>query len=185
MSGEEPEGKWLRIGLVKPSTEAELYNSVLEALERKFMALGDVHLEITAKGKFSDEMKDELEDYSLFILNIERISPDLTGFILKEEQYRESKFIIVVEVKKRLALKDIYQTKRYAEILKADYALLVSPKKLSPERRKFLIKRRGELTEFHPRRHVLIGQFKKSTKSIEIDKDLYYDVPEPFKEESK
>lgn len=167
-------------------TEEELYNSVSEALERKFMTLGDVHLEITAKGKFSEKMKEELKDYSLFILNIERISPDLTGFVSNEEKFGTSKPIIVVEVKKRLALKDIYQAKRYAEILEATYALLISPKKLSPERRKFLIKRKGELTQFYPNKHVLIGQFNKSTKSIQIDKDLYYGIiAEPFKEGSK
>ncbi|MDH5595653.1 MAG: hypothetical protein OEY40_02930 [Candidatus Bathyarchaeota archaeon] len=167
------------------STEGELYNLVLETVKSKFMTLGDVHLEITAKGKFSEKMKEELEDYSLFILNIERMSPDLTGFLSNKEKFGKDKPKIVVEVKKRLALKDIYQTKRYAEILKANYALLISPKKLSSERRKFLIKRRGEITEFYPRKHVLIGQFKRLEMSIEIDKELYYGVPEPFKEESK
>jgi len=175
-------------------SEKSLYESVLDALKKNFMTLGDVHLEITEK-KFSYEMKQELDDYSLFILNIERMSPDLTGFIRNEEKFGKSKPIIVVEVKKRLTLKDIYQTKRYAEILNATYALLISPERLSPERRRFLIKRREDITRFYPNRQVLIGQSKETGEpmtrpsvvamSIQIDKDLYYNVPEPFKEDSK
>lgn len=184
MSEEEPEGKLLIIGTVKALTEAELYNLVLETVKSKFITLGDVYLEITAKGKFSEKIKEEFNTFSLFILNIERMSPDLTGFITNKEKFGQSKPIIVVEVKKKLALKDIYQTKRYAEILQATYALLISPKKFSAERRRLLIKRKGEITRFYPDKQILIGQFKKLTKSIEIDKELYYSVPEPFKEES-
>jgi len=192
---EATERKPLKKYIRRELTEEELYDLVSEVLELKFRALGDVHLEITATGRFSEKMKDELEDYSLFILNIERMSPDLTGFISDEEKFGKSKPIIVVEVKKRSTLKDIYQTKRYAEILKATYALLISPEKLSPERRKFLIKRREEITRFHPNLQVLIGQSRRTREpmtrpnvfpmSIQIDKDLYYNVPEPFKEESK
>jgi len=177
--------------------EEELYNSVLKALEQKFMTLGDVHLENTSNGRFSEGLKEQLDDYSLFILNVERMSPDLTGYLVKKETYREDKYIIVVEIKRdRPTLKDIYQTKRYAEILQATYALLISPKKLSAERRKFLMKRKGEITQFYNNRQVLIGQSKFDKNlvltsprvipmSIQIDKDLYWNLPEPFIEESK
>ena len=183
---EKPKMKALEDVFRNP-TEEELYSSISEALKAKFMKLGDVHLEITAKGKFSEKMKNELEDYSLFILNIERMSPDLTGFITNKEKFGKSKPIIVVEVKKRLALKDIYQTKRYAEILNATYALLISPQILSSERRKFLMKRREELTRFYPGKQILIGYIVHGqyTKSIQIDEDLYYSAYEPFKHESK
>ena len=167
-------------------TEKELYDPVSEALEQKFMILGDVYLENTSNGKFSDGLKEQLDDYSLFILNVERMSPDLTGYLIKKEGYREDKYIIVVEIKgDRPTLKDIYQTKRYAEILQATYALLISPRKLSPERRRFLIKRKGDLTQFYPNKHILIGQFSKHKMSIQIDKELYYSIPEPFIEEPK
>ena len=176
--------------------EKELYNSVLKALEQKFMTLGDVHLENTSNGRFSEGLKEQLDDYSLFILNVERMSPDLTGYLIKKETYREDKYIIVVEIKRdRPTLKDIYQTKRYAEILQATYALLISPKKLSAERRKFLMKRKGEITQFYTNKHVLIGQSKVTSAPmthpgvtpmlIQIDKNLYWNLPEPFKEESK
>jgi hypothetical protein len=166
--------------------EEELYNSVLKALEQKFMTLGDVHLENTSNGRFSEGLKEQLDDYSLFMLKIEKMSPDLTGYLRKKETYGESKCIIVVEIKKdRPTLKDIYQTKRYAEILKADYALLIAPKKLSTERRKFLIKNKGQITQFYPNKQILIGQFIQYGVYIEIDRELYYDLPEPFKEPTK
>ena len=162
-------------------TEQRLYDPIINALVDKFSPLGKCYFENTSQ-KFSEKLKEQLDDYSLFILNIERMSPDLTGYLIKKETYGESKHIIVAEIKEdKPTLKDIYQTKRYAEILHASYALLISLKKLSMERRKFLIKRKGEITQFYPNKHVLIGQFDESTRSIQIDKELYYDVPEPFK----
>ena len=177
--------------------EQELYNTVLKVLEQKFKTLGDVHLENTSKKRFSEELKEQLDDYSLFILRVESMSPDLTGYLNKKEGYRGEKCVIVVEIKRdRPTLKDIYQTKRYAEILQATYALLIAPKKLSTERRKFLIKRKQEITQFSTNKQVLIGQLKYEKNllhtypnvfpySIQIDNDLYWGLPEPFKEESK
>ena len=68
--------------------EKELYNTVLKVLEQKFKTLGDVHLENTSKKRFSDEMKEQLDDYSLFILKVESMSPDLTGYLIKKEGRR-------------------------------------------------------------------------------------------------
>ena len=97
---------------------------------------------------------------------------------------RKSKDIIVAEIKIKPTLKDIYQTKRYAEILNASYALLISPNKLSPERRRYLMKRKEEITRFLPNKQILIGQFRQEMLEyvIQIDKELYYSLPEPFKE---
>ena len=183
---EATERKILKKYIRREFAEEELYDLVSEALELKFRTLGDVHLENTSNGRFSDGLKEQLDDYSLFILNVERMSPDLTGYLVKKERHREDKYFIVVEIKGgRPTLKDIYQTKRYAEILQATYALLISPKKLSAERRKFLMKRKGEITQFHRNRHVLIGRLYTYKRSIQIDKDLYYRIPEPFGEESR
>ena len=165
-------------------TEERLYNPIINVLVDKFSQVGECYFENTSQ-RFSEKLKEQLDDYSLFILNVERMSPDLTGYLIKKETYGESKHIIVVEIKgDKPTLKDIYQTKRYAEILDASYALLISPKKLSMERRKFLIRKKGQITQFYPNKEVLIGQFDESTKSIKIDKELYYDVPKPFKEQS-
>lgn len=73
-------------------------------------------------------------------------------------------------------MKDIYQTKRYAEILNASYGFLISPKKLSLERRRFLIERKGQITTFSTDKQVLIGIYDEATKSIYFDTELYGNV---------
>ena len=71
--------------------EEELYNTVLKVLEQKFKTLGDVHLENTSKKRFSEELKEQLDVYSLLILKVESMSPDLTGYLTKKEGYRGEK----------------------------------------------------------------------------------------------
>jgi len=166
--------------------EEELYELIIYALKEKFSQLGECYLENTSR-KFSDKLKGHLEDYSLFILNVEKMSPDLTGYLIKKDTYSEAKYIIVAEVKLKPTLKDIYQTKRYAEILNASYAFLISPNKLSPERRRFLLRRKEQITRFDTSKQVLIGQFHQEMPKnfIRIDKELYYNLPELFKEETK
>lgn len=164
--------------------EWKLYNPIKNALEIKFSDKGKCYFENTSPPRrFSDRLRGQLDDDSLFILKVEKQFPDLTGYVIRKTMAGEIKELIVVEVKeKKPTLEDIYQTKRYAEILKASYGLLISLEKLSVEHRRFLIKRR-EITQFLQDKHILIGQFNKSTKSIQIDNELYYDsqIPEPFK----
>ena len=165
-------------------TEWRLYNPIKNALKINFSDSDECYFENTSPPRrFSDRLKRQLDDDSLFILNIEKNFPDLTGYVLRKTMAGEIKEVIVVEVKeKKPTLKDIYQTKRYAEILKASYGLLISLEKLSVEHRRFLIKRR-EITQFLQSKHILIGQFNKSMKSIQIDNELYHDsqIPEPFR----
>ena len=166
--------------------EEKLYQLIIYALEEEFSQLGECYLENTSR-KFSEKLKNQLDDYPLFILSVEKMSPDVTGYVIPKGMGAQSKHIIVAEIKKKPTLKDIYQTKRYAEILNASYALLISPNKLSPERRRFLIKRKEQITQFFPNKQVLIGQFHQEMPRdfIRIDKELYYNLPLAFKEESK
>jgi len=167
--------------------EERLYELIIFALQGIFSQLGECYLENTSR-KFSERLKEHLDDYPLLILRVEKMSPDVTGYVIpKGMGVGESKQIIVAEIKLKPTLKDIYQTKRYAEILNASYALLISPSKLSPERRRFLIKRKGELTQFYPNKHIIIGQFHQQMLKnfIRIGKELYHSLPEPFKELSK
>ena len=164
--------------------EEKLYELIIYALKEDFSKLGECYLENTSR-KFSEKLKEQLDDYPLLILSVEKMSPDVTGYVIPKEMYTgKPKHIIIAEIKKKPTLKDIYQTKRYAEILNASYALLISPNKLSPERRRFLIKRKGEITQYFPNKQVLIGQFhqKMPRNFIRIDKELYYSLPDPFKE---
>ena len=159
--------------------EERLYAPIMKVLEHKFRKLGECHFEDTHKG-FSEKLKGELEDDSLFILKAEKMSPDLTGYVIESEKANFG--IVVVEIKNTLTLQHIYQTKRYAEILNASYGLLVSPKRLSEERRRFLIERKGQITSFFSKgtavgfKHVLIGSFNETTKSIRFDAELYGNV---------
>jgi len=164
--------------------EEKLYELIIYALKEDFSKLGECYLENTSR-KFSEKLKEQLDDYPLLILSVEKMSPDVTGYVIPKGTYSgKSKHIIVAEIKMKPTLKDIYQTKRYAEILNASHALLISISKLSPERRRYLIKRKGEITQFYPNKQVLIGQFHQQMPRnfIRIDKELYYTLPEPFKE---
>ena len=162
--------------------EDRLYGLIIYALKESFSQLGECYLENTSR-KFSEKLKDQLDDYPLFILSVEKMSPDVTGYVIpKGMGAGKSKHIIVAEIKNKPTLKDICQTKRYAEILNASYALLISPNKLSPERRRLLIKRKEEITRFFPNKQILIGQFHQEMPRnfIPIDKELYYSLPEPL-----
>ena len=168
--------------------EKTLYNNVLLVLKKKFRSLGECHLEVTAAGKFSLELERKLDDYALFIFKEEKYSPDITGFLIKKETYGTSEKIIVAEVKKGITLTSIYQTKRYAEILNAEYALLISPAPLSERKRRFIIRRKPAITSYFPRREIIIAKLdwiypegRPGEQILKIDKDIYTSLPEPFK----
>jgi len=94
----------------------------------------------------------------------------------------------VAEVKKRITLTSIYQTKRYAEILNAEYALLISPQPLSERKRRFIIRRKPAITSYYPNRQIIIAELAWVTVTpgrpmefiLKVDKDMYTSLPEPF-----
>lgn len=167
--------------------EKSLYENAVKALERKFDPLGECHFEVTAEGKFSNKLERKLDDYALFIFKEEKYSPDITGFLIKKENHGTSEKIIVAEVKKRIRLTSIYQTKRYAEILNAEYALLISPKPLSERKRRFIIRRKPAITSYFPNRQIIIAELVwdivplPAQFILEIDREMYTSLPEPFK----
>ena len=168
--------------------EKSLYNNVVLVLNRKFDSLGECHFEVTAEGKFSLGLQRKLDDYALFIFKEEKYSPDITRFLIKKETYGTSEKIIVAEVKKRITLTSIYQTKRYAEILNAEYALLISPQPLSERKRRFIIRRKPAITSYYPNRQIIIAELAWVTVTpgrpmefiLKVDKDMYTSLPEPF-----
>lgn len=92
------------------------------------------HLEVTANGKFGNEVQSQIDPYRELIFSFLKsgASPDITGFVKKDTE--SSKEFIVVEVKDEpIKLDDIYQTKKYADLFNAKYALLVSTHEI-PER---------------------------------------------------
>lgn len=169
--------------------EKSLYKNVVLALNIKFRSLGECYFEVTAEGKFSPKLERKLDDYALFIFKEEKYSPDITGFLTKKETYGTSEKIILAEVKKRIRLTSIYQTKRYAEILNAEYALLISPEPLSERKRRFIIRRKPAITTYFPNRQIIIAQLAWETVTpgrpmdliLKVDKDIYPSLPVPFK----
>ncbi len=110
------------------SKERDLYASVETWLRPLLEAqFASVHLEITAHKTFSNTLKQMVSPNRDIIFSfLKDTRPDLTGFV-KGDRYPSPEFI-VVEVKNRpIKLVDIYQLRRYADLLDAHYALLLSP----------------------------------------------------------
>jgi len=165
----------------KPSEkEKPLYEPIRTALERVFSCLGECYLEITAEG-FSDRLKRVFDDVALYMIRVESFYPDISGYVRGEH----STDIIIVEVKpKDPTVKDIFQAKDYAEVFNAKYAILTSPRTISEDRRRLIMKRK-EIISRYPKDPVVLAQFRHAEEDFEIDKELYAgSLPEPFKSNS-
>lgn len=152
--------------------EKEYYETIKtkleELLKRRFV---NFHLEITANKRFSNRLKAEINPNRNIIFNFLReASPDITGFI--KEKY--SSDFIVVEIKAgAIKLDDIYQTRKYAQLFNAKYALLISTQEI-PEEIKRLAKvthsllssgygyERINLAHFDTEKEKLSGWFEKN-----------------------
>ena len=116
------------------ATERQYYAAVktwLEALLQERFAT--VYLEISAARTFSNTLKAQIDrNRDLIFSFLREAAPDLTGFLKRDGA--SSREFIVVEVKNRaLKLDDIYQTRKYAELFDARYALLVSTHEIPEE----------------------------------------------------
>ncbi|HJH28043.1 MAG TPA: hypothetical protein C5S37_15065 [Methanophagales archaeon] len=112
--------------------EKEYYETIKTRLEELLRGRGvNFHLEITANKRFSNRLKAEINRNRDIIFNFLReAAPDITGFIKKEY----SSDFIVVEIKARtIKLDDIYQTRKYAQLFDAKYALLISTQEIPEE----------------------------------------------------
>lgn len=177
----------LPIGKVKSrkKREEQLYEPIKSVLQRELEEylnsqkerigegfIGKVHLEITAKGHFSEDLKEELDDDALNIIRVEKFSPDIMGFMQKSQYSKE---LITVEVKPdKITIKNISRAKLYQEIFKATYGMLISPKRIPEEIRRFISNRYGI------RGNIIIAQFDKANNKFKFNKKLYPTIPEPF-----
>jgi hypothetical protein len=112
--------------------ESEYYQPVKAYLESLLKDKGATfHLEITARRRFSNTLKAHVGQHRDIVFHFLReAAHDIAGFI--ESDY--SSEFLVVEVKERqLKLDDIYQARKYAELLDARYGLLVSPVEIPEE----------------------------------------------------
>ena len=162
--------------------EESLYEPIMQALKYVFSCLGECYLEKTSDKRFTNKLKRHFSKDTLYIIKVEGFFPDLTGFV--KTQYTTD--LVTVEVKpKPPSIRDIFQAKEQAEIFDAKYALLVSPKAIVEEIRRF-VKDRALILNYLSGRRVVIAQFNETTEEFEIDKELYYgSLPEPFKSHRK
>jgi len=121
--------------------EKELYKPVKEKLEdllKSIFSGKEIHLEVTAEKGFSNRLKSQIPNTLEIVFPfLKEVKPDITGFI--KQNYGSE--IIVVELKdESIKLDHIYQIKKYAELLSAKYALLVSSQEI-PEEIKRLCKK--------------------------------------------
>ena len=121
---------------MKNMREEKFYEPVRKEMKRLFQEkYVKCNFEITAKGKFSKELRRNFNDIVFFFLK-DKVYPDLTGFLIDP---RGKNQIVIVEIKKRkLKIKDFYQSKMYAEIFKAAHCFLISKHPLSEELRRVL-----------------------------------------------
>jgi len=112
--------------------ERRLYEPVRKLLSETLKTKSpEIHLEITADKLFSNKLKSKVGDNrDIIFLFLKEAAPDIIGFI--KEQY--SSAFIVVEIKsEKLKLDDIYQTRKYADLFDAKYALLVTSEEIPEE----------------------------------------------------
>lgn len=178
----------LPIGRVKlrQKREEQLYEPIKSALQRELEEylnsqkerIGEgfmcrVHLEITANGRlFSEELKEVLDNDALSIIRVEKFSPDIMGFIQRSQYLKE---LITVEVKcDKITVQNISRAKLYADIFNAKYGMLISPKGIGEEIKRFISNR------YAIRGNVIIAQFDEASNKFRFDKKLYSTIPEPF-----
>jgi hypothetical protein len=116
----------------KAKTERDFYPAVKDWLEKELrQRFQNVYLEITANRTFTKAIKEQIPSGREIIFNFLReAAPDITGFIKGQFQ---SEFIVVEVKNEVIKLDDIYQTKKYADLFDAQYALLVSPEEIPEE----------------------------------------------------
>src|SRR3989338_11002811 len=145
-------------------TEKSYYQPVKDWLERQLQTrFSDFHLEITANKQFSNKLKELINDYRNIIFRfLNEAAPDITGFVKGEI----SPEFIVVEIKnKEIKIDDIYQTRKYAELFDARYALLVSTKEI-PEEIKRLSKVVFSLLSLPAYKQLTLVHFGDNAKNI-------------------
>lgn len=122
--------------------EKEYYVKIKSKLEEVFRGMfQNIHFEITAGGNFSNKLKSRVGKYRdiIFVFLKKGTSPDITGFVdgLREEyktRYGYYEGFVVAEVKKgEIKLDDIYQARKYAELLDARHTFLISLQPIAEE----------------------------------------------------
>jgi hypothetical protein len=163
--------------------EHDLYSKIKLKLEELFRTrVKNVYLEITANKGFSNTLKSAIPKGREIVFNFLKTKgarPDITGFI----KVQNSSDLVIVEVKtKPLKLDDIYQTRKYMDLLGAKFTFLISLESVPEE-----IKRLSETAVFqllmspHYRYPFVLAQYDLNVDDFlgwypinPFEKDLYW-----------
>lgn len=125
--------------------EKEYYEAVRKGIEALFGRRGKTcYFEITSEG-LSEKLKGHIPKGREIVLSFlsGSVKPDIVGLI--EEEYRP---FVVVEVKEHaVKLDDIYQARKYADLLEAKFTFLVSLQQI-PEQIKRLVEATSDIVNF-------------------------------------
>jgi len=119
--------------------ESEFYEPVKSKIEELLRAkykdkINELHLEITANGKFSNELKNKLGQYrDIIFVFLRSASPDISGFIEIKDDYSNTGFIVVEVKREEIKLDDIYQARKYGELFDAKHTFLISVREIPEE----------------------------------------------------
>lgn len=141
-------------------------------------AIKNPHLEITAHGEFSEDLKLHNFDYYMFKqLSAEELHPDIMGYFRKNSQKKASPIeVITVEVKHDdLKLRDLMQAKLYETFFNSEHTYLLSPTGMSGETMEVALKYEEVF-----RGNVIIGKCGGDGKDFRIDPRLANKIPKEF-----
>lgn len=115
--------------------ESEYYGVIKTKLEEFIKTNFNInfHLEITANKNFSNKLKAEISpggERDIIFRFLKDAAPDISGFIKNEYS---SDFIVIEFKNEEIGIDYIFQTKKYAELFKAKYALLISTQEIPVE----------------------------------------------------
>jgi len=104
--------------------ESDYYNSIKEKIKTLFKQKGiNSYLEVTASTGLSSYLRKATpKQIRVLTFPFLKKKPDIVGFVKKDF----GNDIVVVEVKEKIKIDDIYQAKLYKELLDARYSFLVS-----------------------------------------------------------
>jgi hypothetical protein len=118
--------------------EKDSYKDIKICLEKLFTdRVGEAYLELTSDKSFSDTLKSQIPRGHEIIFNFlknREARPDITGFI--KTKHSTTQFIVVEVKKGPLKLDDIYQIKKYTDLLNAKFSFLVSLSAIPEELRR-------------------------------------------------
>jgi hypothetical protein len=136
------------------------------------------HLEITAHGEFSEELKLKKFNYYMFEqLWAEELHPDILGYALIENGKKSISETIAVEVKAHdLRIRYLMQAKLYETVFGAKRTFLLSPQGMTGEKMEVVLKHNDLL-----RGNVVIGKCGEDGKQIRFDPRLIDVVPQAFR----